>query len=108
MAIIMMMILIFSIDVIDRKDLVDMKVSEWLGFNFFSDKVNMKNGIGSLYIKLFRKKSFNKVDIALEGLMSPEDIMLFFKDFEISCINKHTDENGYCTLSLGIYLPTED
>ena len=84
-----------------------MKVSEWLNFNFFNDKVNMKTGVGDLYVKLFRKKSVNKADIALEALMSPEDIMLFFKDFEILFINKHID-NGYCTLAIGLYLPMED
>ena len=77
-----------------------MKLKDWYNFNFKNDQ--FKCNIGDIYVKVFRKESYDNKDMILEQLMKPNDMIHLFGDYEIFIFGKET-KNDYCTLKVCIY-----
>ena len=61
---------------------------EWHKFNFVDNQI--MNGLGDIYIKVFRKPSFKTDDKCLEGLMHIEDAVKMFGKYPLKKVNYHT------------------
>jgi hypothetical protein len=61
---------------------------EWYKFNFVDN--TLMDGLGDIYIKVFRKRSFKTEDKCLEGLVRIVDAVKMFGDYSLYKINYHT------------------
>ena len=77
-----------------------MKLKDWYNFNFENDQ--FKCNIGDIYVKVFRKESYDNKDMILEQLMKPDDMVYLFGDYNMFILGKDT-KNDYCTLKVCIY-----
>ena len=77
-----------------------MKLKDWYNFNFGNDQ--FKCNIGDIYVKVFRKESYDNKDMILEQLMKRRNIVYLFGDCEIFIFGKEK-KNDYCTLKVCIY-----
>ena len=77
-----------------------MKLKDWYNFNFCNEQ--FKCNIGDIYVKVFRKESYDNKDMILEQLMKPDDMVYLFGDYKIFILGKDT-KNDYCTLKVCIY-----
>lgn len=77
-----------------------MRLIDWYNFNF--DNEQFKCNIGDIYVKVFRKKSYDKKDMIFEQLMDPKDMIHLFGDYKMFVLG--TDmKNDYCTIKVCIY-----
>lgn len=76
-----------------------MKVKEWYAFNFRNERVNCN--VGDVYVKVFRKKSYNNDDKIFEQLMDPVDMVNLFGEYQLFATGLYRD--GYSALSILIY-----
>lgn len=77
-----------------------MKLKDWYNFNFENDQ--FKCNIGDIYVKVFRKESYDSKDMILEQLMKPGDMVYLFGDYNMFIFGKEM-KNDYCTLKVCIY-----
>ena len=77
-----------------------MKLKDWYNFNFCNEQ--LKCTIGDIYVKVFRKESYDNKDMILEQLMKPDDMVYLSGDYKIFILSKDT-KNDYCTLKVCIY-----
>ena len=77
-----------------------MKLKDWYNFNFGNDR--FKCNIGDIYVKVFRKESYDNKDMILEQLMKPGDMVYLFGDYNMFILGKET-KNDYYTLKVCIY-----
>lgn len=77
-----------------------MKLKDWYNFNFCNEQ--LRCNIGDIYVKVFRKQSYDNKDMILEQLMKPDDMVYLFGDYKIFILGKET-KNDYCTLKVCIY-----
>lgn len=82
---------------------------KWYTFNFVDNHI--MNNLGDMYIKIFRKKSFNTEDKCLEVLMRIDDAVSLFGNYQIMKIGMHSEShNGieYKALCALLYLSEEN
>lgn len=77
-----------------------MKLIDWYNFNFGNEQFNCN--IGDIYVKVFRRQSYEKGEMIIEQLMKPSDMAYLFGDYEMFCFSKDTHDS-YCTMSVFIY-----
>lgn len=77
-----------------------MKLCDWYEFNFNNDQ--FKCEISYIYVKIFRKESYDKDGIILEQMMDPIDMVHLFGDFEMFMLNRCI-KNDYATICVYIY-----
>lgn len=77
-----------------------MKLCDWYNFNFGNE--HFKCNIGDVYVKVFRKESYNREDMIFEQLMNPIDMVNLFGDYKMFLLNKDI-QNDYCTMCVCIY-----
>ena len=77
-----------------------MKLIEWYNFNFNNDQ--FRCDIGDIYVKVFRKESYDKKDMIFEQLMNPKDMIHLFGDYKMFKFGKD-EKNDYCTIKVCIY-----
>ena len=67
---------------------------EWHKFNFVDNKI--MDGLGDIYIKVFRKPSFKSEDKCLEGLIRIDDAIKMFGNCPLQKISYHISQrNGF-------------
>lgn len=77
-----------------------MKFAEWYNFNFVENKV--MDGFGDIYVKVMRKKSFQRDDVMLDSLMKVSNAVHMFGDYELMLIKPET-QNNHETICALIY-----
>lgn len=84
-----------------------MKFVDWYNFNFVENKI--MDRIGDIYVKVFRKESFQRDDMVLCSLVNFEDAIKLFGDMKLMKVNFHSEHssnlNGqYKALSALLYM----
>ena len=81
---------------------------EWHKFNFVDNKI--MDHLGDIYIKVFRKPSFNSEDKSFQALMRIDDAVKMFGSYPLFKVNYHTtlrDNFEYKALCALICMPEE-
>lgn len=76
-----------------------MKLIDWYNFNFGNEQ--FKCNYGDVYVKVFRKESYESKDMIFEQLMKPKDMSDLFGDCKLFLVGKDT-KNDYCTICVCI------
>lgn len=76
-----------------------MKLIDWYNFNFKNEQ--FKCNYGDIYVKVFRKESYESKDMIFEQLMKPDDMAYLFGDYKMFLVGKDT-KNDYCTVCVCI------
>lgn len=76
-----------------------MKFIDWYNFNFVENNVM---NFGYIYMKVMRKKSFQKDDVMLDSLMKITDAIQLFGDYNLMLI-KFEKQNDYTTICALVY-----
>lgn len=84
-----------------------MKFIDWYNFNFVENKI--MDRIGDIYVKIFRRESFQHDDMILCSLVNFEDAIKLFGDMKLMKVNFHCEHssklNGqYKALSALLYM----
>ena len=77
-----------------------MKFIDWYNFDFVENKV--MDGIGDIYMKVMRKKSFSRSDVMLDSLMKITDAIQLFGDYNLMLI-MFEEQNSYKTICALVY-----
>ena len=80
-----------------------MTFDKWYNFNCANNEFFCN--FGDIFVKIFRKQSFNVADMITMQLLSPEDAVALYRDYIVFAVGKHVDHNGYCSVAVMIYKP---
>lgn len=82
-----------------------MKFKEWYNFVFCNENVN--SNWGDMYVKVFRKVSYDYKNMCFTALLTPSDAVKMFGDYVIFSTTNHTD-NDYKTICVLLCIPEEE
>lgn len=81
-----------------------MKLRDWYKFNFENDAFS--SSIGDFYVKVLRNPSPKPDEHIFTQLMSADDMIFIFGDYDLYSIGK-AEDNNYTTINVVIYKSNE-